>query len=335
MRCRGVAVDFRPVERPADAFQQSLSADEVRAVFAHVFRGDAEPTAVVELGAGLYNNVYRVTVTGQSAPLILRAAPPAERQFRSERHLMRNEFASQPWLAPIAQFMPQVVAADWTGSVIERDWMIQTYLDGVPAPDILSTYPRDTFPGYFRQMGAITRSVHDVRGDHFGPVAGPAYGSWSDALLASFDSIAFDLDTAGLDSADLQKVMAIASDARPTLDEITEPMLLTGDLWTINCLLASGAPEPTITGVLDFDRTWFGDPAADWTIRMAKAKQDERQAFWETYGQTSETPEARWRELVYEARHLGGIRLERLRLGKDDLVADSYPAMEAILNQLT
>ncbi|CAL9675435.1 hypothetical protein [Streptomyces sp. enrichment culture] len=38
------------------------------------------------------------------------------------------------------------------------------------------------------------------------------------------------------------------------LDEVTEPRLLTGDLWTVNCLLDRVAAEPVITGVLDFDR---------------------------------------------------------------------------------
>ena len=47
--------------------------------------------------------------------------------------------------------------------------------------------------------------------------------------------------------------------------------------------LDAEAAEPTITGVLDMDRTWWGDPTADWTIRMALAKQHERVAFWETY----------------------------------------------------
>ncbi|GBQ03574.1 hypothetical protein SSP531S_50490 [Streptomyces spongiicola] len=52
--------------------------------------------------------------------MILRVAPPEGRRFRSERHLMRNEFAGLPWLAVIA---PRVLAADWSHEVIGRDWM--------------------------------------------------------------------------------------------------------------------------------------------------------------------------------------------------------------------
>ncbi|MGV2917615.1 aspartyl/asparaginyl beta-hydroxylase domain-containing protein [Streptomyces alfalfae] len=187
---------------------------------------------------------------------------PEPRQYCSEHQLMRNEYASLPWLAVIAPLMPQVLAADWSHEVIGRDWMIQTHLDGIPAPEHLGTYPRTAWPVFFRQLGAVTRSVHDVRGPHFRPVGAPGYGTWSEAVITSLEEIAADLDGAGLDATDVRKVAAVAAHDRALLDEVTEPRLLTGDLWTVNALMDPAAPEPVITGVLDFDRTWFGDLGA-------------------------------------------------------------------------
>ncbi|MFF0579813.1 phosphotransferase family protein [Streptosporangium saharense] len=327
-------MDFQPVERAAEAFQQSLTAEEIGKVCRRAFGDAATPVSAVELGTGMYNSVYRVALSGRDRPVILRVAPPEARQFRSERHLMRNEFASLPWLAVIAPLMPQVLAADWSHEVIDRDWMIQTHLDGIPAPEHLGTYPRTAWPTFFRQMGAVTRSVHDVCGPRFGPVNGPEYGTWSEAVIASLEEIATDLDGTGLDAADVWKVAAAAAHNRAVFDEVTEPRLLTGDLWTVNILLDPGAPEPVITGVVDFDRTWFGDPAADWTIRMATAKVDERIAFWEPYGPLDRSPAAVWRGRVYEARHLGAIRLERHRLAKSEAVRESYGAMAEVLADL-
>ncbi|WP_172388010.1 phosphotransferase family protein [Streptomyces sp. MNP-20] len=328
-------MDFRPVVRAAGAFQQSPSAEEIEAVCRRAFGGDTPPVSATELGAGMYNNVYRVELTGHQRPVILRVAPEDGRQFRSEQHLMRNEFASLPWLAVISPLMPQVIAADWSHEVIGRDWMIQTHLDGVPAPEHLGTYPRTAWPIFFRQLGAIARSVHAVRGPHFGPVAGPGYATWSEAVIASLDQIAADLDSVGLDSADVRKVSAVAAHDHAVLDEVTEPQLLTGDLWTVNCLLDPEAEQPLITGVLDFDRTEFGAVEADWTIRMARAKRDEREAFWESYGSLDRSPEAEWRALIHEARHLGAIRLERQRLEKPDAVLESYEAMSEVLAGLS
>ncbi|MEU3184691.1 aminoglycoside phosphotransferase family protein [Streptomyces sp. NPDC006923] len=328
-------MDFQPIQRASEAFQQSLTAQEIAEICRRAFGPAAVPASGIELGTGMYNNVYRVTLAGRAEPVVLRVAPEESRQFRSEWHLMRNEYASQPWLTVIAPLMPRVLAADWSHKVISRDWMIQTCLDGVPAPEQLGAYPRTAWPAFFRQMGAIARSVHDVRGPHFGPVGVPGHGMWSEAVLTSLEEIAADLDGAGLDGGDVRKVAAVASRGRAALDEVTEPRLLTGDLWTVNALLDPNAPEPVITGVLDFDRAWFGDPAADWTIRMATAKKDERSAFWESYGALVRSPAAVWRARIYEARHLGAIRLERHRLAKADAVRESYDTMAGLLAGLT
>jgi hypothetical protein len=80
--------------------------------------------------------------------------------------------------------------------------MIQTQLDGVPAPEHLGTYLRTVWRTFFRQMGTIARSVHDVRGPHFGPVNGPGHRTWSEAVIASLEEIAAELDGVGLDAAD-------------------------------------------------------------------------------------------------------------------------------------
>lgn len=324
-------MDFRPITRTPGAFQCSVSAGEIQAMSERVFGSASRVVAAEELGGGMYNSTYRLTVEGQEHRVVLRVAPEPARQFRSEQRLMRNEYASVPWLAPIASLMPKVIAADWSHELVGRDWMIQSYLGGVPAPERLGDYPRTAWPTFFRQLGAITRSVHDVHGPHFGPVNGPAYAMWSEAVIASLEEIAADLDGAGLDSDDMRKVAAVASHGRAALDEVTEPSLLTGDLWTVNAMMDPAAPEPLITGVLDFDRCLWGDAAADWTIRMATAKADERTAFWESYGMLDRSPAAAWRARVYEARHLGAIRLERHRLGKADAVRESYDTLAGVL----
>jgi hypothetical protein len=66
----------------------------------------------------------------------------------------------------------------------------------------------------------------------FGPAAGPSFATWSEAVIASLHDTAADLDDAGLDATDVREVTAAAARHRSVLDEITEPRLLHGDLWT-------------------------------------------------------------------------------------------------------
>jgi aminoglycoside phosphotransferase (APT) family kinase protein len=318
--------------------RQSLTTAQIDAVCRRAFGPATAVRSAVELGMGSYNNTYKVTVAGQDQPVVLRAAPPEERQFGSERHFMRIEYATLPWLTVIAPLLPRVIAVDWTHEVIDRDWMIQTLLDGVPAPDGLAAYPRESWGPFFRQLGAITKAVHSVRGPHFGPITGPGYATWSDALIASMQDITPDLESVGLDATDLHRVMAIADLRRALLDEIAEPRLIPGDLWTANLMLAEGTPEPTICGVMDLDRGIWGDPAADWTIYVAMSKSGtEREAFWEPdgYGNKPDTsPAAVWRSRIYQARHLGAVRLESYRTGNAESVAETYESLTALLATL-
>ncbi|MFB6563443.1 hypothetical protein ACFCYH_31905 [Streptomyces sp. NPDC056400] len=64
---------------------------------------------------------------------------------------MRNEYASVPWLAPIADLMPKVLAR---GSHPHGDW--QGLDDPVlparcPARQKLDSFPKDTHGLFFRQ----------------------------------------------------------------------------------------------------------------------------------------------------------------------------------------
>ncbi|WP_307820634.1 aminoglycoside phosphotransferase family protein [Streptomyces sp. BRB081] len=309
-----------------------MTADDIKTICRRAFGPDTKVAAAAELGTGMYNSTYRVTVAGREQAVIVRIAPEPQRQFTSERALIRNEYASLPYLAALAPLLPRVLAADFTHEIVGRDYMVQSFLDGVPATEHLRTYPRSVWPVYYRQLGEIARRVHDVPGPAFGPITGLAYGTWSEAVVASLQAIATDLEGIGLDASDVRKVITAAHRHEAVLDEITEPRMLAGDLWLPNTQLDHQASEPLITGAYDFDRTFWGDPAADWTIRMVAAKSDERTAFWETYGSLEQSEGAAWRRKIYEARHLGAIRLERHRLGNHGGVEDSYRAMAQVLS---
>lgn len=250
-------MEFRPIERSGDPFQQSVTPDQVEAMCRRVFGPAVRVVSTVELGNGMYNNTYRVDV-GEDRLVILRVAPEPARQYRIERELMRNEYASVPFLAPIAPMIPRTIAADFTHEIIGRDYLFQTLLDGVPAAEGIGQYPPRSVGVVFRQMGQIARSIHAVRGERFGPVTGPGFDTWGEAVIAYFADLVADLDDVGLDSTDVREAADAAEKHRAVLDEVTEPRLLHGDLWTVNVMMQPGAAEPTISGVFDNDRTSWG-----------------------------------------------------------------------------
>ncbi|MFI9629906.1 phosphotransferase family protein [Streptomyces sp. NPDC052042] len=327
-------MDYEPIDRKPGEFQQPLTATEIAAVTRAAFGEGTAVRSAAELAGGYYNNTYRIDLGGDR-PVVLRVAPKPGRQAKADPEMMRNEHASVPHLAPVADLLPRTLTIDFTHQVIGRDYMFQTFLAGVPAAKVLATYPEPVRDAFFRQLGDITRTVHSVRGPGFGRVAGPVHERWSDALFTWFDRAAADLTDAGLDAGDVTRLVEVADRDRAVLDEIAEPRLLHGDLWVGNTMLAEGAPQPLITGVFDCDRTWWGDPEADWPIYLALRKPGtERDAFWESYGQVGRTESARWRALVYEAKHATALLLEFHRFGMDGELAKTYGEIRDLTTRL-
>jgi len=279
-----------------------------------------EPAGVrsaVELGWGSYNTALRVGLADGST-VVLRIAPRPGRQMRSERHWLRSEYAAAAWLTGLGPLVPRVLGADFTHQVIGRDYLVQSFLPGVPAPDGLPAYDRELWPGFFGQIGAITRQVHDVAGDSWGPLAAPIHRRWSEAMLQLLTDSQADLARWPLPAADVARLCGVIERHRDRLDDSAGgPRLLHGDLWTVNILLDPDAAEPTITGVVDSDRAWWGDPLADWAICRAgsRAVPAESEAFWAAYGGRPAGRDVEWRLELYRARHLVADLVESARGG--------------------
>jgi aminoglycoside phosphotransferase (APT) family kinase protein len=328
-------VDFRPVTRPAGSYQEPVTAAEVVAMCRRILGGQLEVRSAVELGWGSYNSTFQVGLAGADA-VVLRVAPRPSAQLRSERHWLRSEYTAAAWLVALGDLVPRVLGADFTHQLIGRDYMVQTQLAGVPAPELMPGYPRELWPGFFGQLGALTRTVHEVTGETWGPAAAPLFGSWSEALHASLAERAADLASMSAPSRDVAGLAAVVDRSRADLDAVARPALLHGDLWTSNILLDPAAAEPVVVGVLDSERAWWGDPLADWSLFRADTRPvtAERQAFWTAYGGRPASAEQEWRQLVYRGWQLAAERVEAARHGMADTVARTARDLAKVLSNL-
>ncbi|MGI8881625.1 MAG: phosphotransferase family protein [Jatrophihabitans sp.] len=310
-------MQLQSVERAPGAFQQGVAADDIEAMCRRAFGNNVQVVRAVEIGVGTYNSTYRVDIEGRAA-VILRVAPRRASSDDVSQDGMRNEHAAAPNFASLDPLIPRTLAVDFTHQIVERDYLIQTALVGVSAADGLAAYPRESWHSYYRQLGSITRAIHAVRGPSFGPVAGPQHDRWSAELRVQFGELAAEVAAADLDQDGVQRVLACVDVHRGLLDEVTEPRLLHGDLWSLNILIDPNAAEPTITGVLDCDRASWGDPLADWTIHKIRQRpSSEADPFWESYDRPADTDAAVLRKQFYQARHLIGSRLDIHRRGMD------------------
>jgi aminoglycoside phosphotransferase (APT) family kinase protein len=328
-------VQYIPIERAADAFQQLVEQSHLIAMCQRAFGEEVHIESVKELAGGLYNTTYLVRIVGMPL-VILRVSPHPKRQLRMDKNLMRNEYASLPFLAPIAPLLPRILMADFTHQILERDYMFQSFMEGEQWAQVMHTFTAAENRNLFRQLGSITRRIHAVQGRHFGrSVIDAHFSSWSLAVMDGLTDMIRDLEEVQLDASDVRTLLGIAQANSSLLDEITRPQLLYGDLWTVNILVKRSEEGPNIVAVLDSDGTSWGDPMADWTIFLLHRNAGtEADAFWETYGQPEKNLASQFRMLIYQGRYIGGARLEHHRLHHHEDVKRSYRDMQTIIEKL-
>ena len=329
-------MEYIPIERASDAFQQPVSLDSITAMCRRAFGSRVHIKSVQELGGGGFNNVYVITLRGNKR-VVLRVSPRQDTRISSfEQRLMHNEQHMKPYFAPIAHLMPKTLLVDFTHQIIDRDYLFQTFMEGEQWANIQDQLTEDDKHVLWGQLGAITRQIHSVKGSTFDTSCSSSQpSSWSDIVFGRLKQCIKDVETYNLNTTSIRNILEIAQTRKALLDAITQPYLLHGDLWTVNILLKRSKSGPRIVAVLDSDRGSWGDPMADWTIFLLHwHKPKGAEAFWEHYGQAEEGLAPDFRQLVYQGIHIGNAVVEGQRLGFKDTLERGYKDIKHILAQL-
>jgi aminoglycoside phosphotransferase (APT) family kinase protein len=303
-------VEFLPPDQLPESMLPLPTADQILAICQRAFGASVHVASARQLGGGTVNTSFLITLDDRQ--VILRIAPPETADLAcDEPWLLRREQHIQPFFAALAPIVPRTILADFTHQLIDRDYVFQTYLVGDRWDTLADQFTPDEELRLWEQFGRITKTIHSTVGTTFGgPHPAPEFPAWSQAILARLEHAAQAMIDQQLDVTDLRTVLAIAQRQTARLDAIGQPRLLHGDLWLFNILVRRAADGPTITGILDAERAWWGDPWADWTMFvLAKAAAPETQhyhaRFWQAYEPPEQTPDVAFRQAVYEAMHIG------------------------------
>jgi aminoglycoside phosphotransferase (APT) family kinase protein len=328
-------MDFRPIPRAADTFQQPVSAETIRAIISHTFGTNVQSDLVREFGSGLFNNTYYLRLN-DGGEFVLRIAPTKDTPIAThERNLLRREQRLEPHFLAAGDWFPRTIASDFSHNIVERDWVVQTFLQGELWDEVKGELNSAENTSLWGQMADIANAIHAQPGTGFDfPGATRQYDRWSDAVLGVIAMMRDDMARMALDRPLSQQFAKLVAAGSHWLDEIQQPYLLHGDLWEKNVLIdRSGAP-PRITGLLDAERGMWGDPRAEWVILFW----DLPDTFWNNYqrGRYGDSPGQRFRQLCYRGWFQIQVVLEAPRFNHDDngyweSLKDTITEMEALL----
>lgn len=307
-------MEYTSIPRDDGSFQKPLTAEQLKAMCVKGLGWDHRVVSIRELASGMFNNTYWVTLPDRK--VILRVGPaPEVKVFSNELELLRREQSVEPFFAPVAAILPKTLFSDFTRKIVNRDFVFQTFIEGELWDGVKDTLPHPDHDSLWKQLGAIAKKIHGVRGTTFGfPAPRPAFDHWSDAVIGIAGDMIDDIRILKIDPTGTDEFLEMLDAGRDILDEIRVPHLVHGDLWPKNVLLERLADEVKITGLLDAERAFWGDPMAEWIFHDGTCAP----AFWETYGKRPEDPGSRFRDMAYTGLYAVQLFLEAWRFKLDD-----------------
>ncbi|MER5788339.1 aminoglycoside phosphotransferase family protein [Streptomyces sp. NPDC001980] len=221
-----------------------------------------------ELTDGWFNTAYRVRFDDGRAAVVKLAPPPDAPVLRYERGIMATEALVYRRLADLPDLAAGAVP---TPELLYRgdDFLAVSVLPGTPWDKAAEHLAATTASALRRELGAITARLHTLTSEdgRFGypaPEAELSAPDWRTAFTAMVDALLADAAHWGADlGVPAAGIRTLVAEGGPVLDQVTEPRLVHFDLWPGNIFVDDRADAPRITGLIDHERAFWGDPAAE------------------------------------------------------------------------
>jgi aminoglycoside phosphotransferase (APT) family kinase protein len=274
---------------------------------------------------GKFNTTW--FVEGAGRPLVIRVAPPDIREqnlFYEHRMMLQEPGIHSAIRTASAAPVPEIVAADFSRKLLDRDFLIMERMAGIPLSESAGL-GRQGFDSLLAETGQALRRVHELHAGRYGYIGehapAPSGADWTEAFVVMWEFLLKDIEACGGYSAPEAAGMRRLLDAH--LDKFTrrEPSsLLHMDVWAQNILTGPGG---TLNALLDWDRALWGDVEIEFAVLDYCGISEP--AFWEGYGAQRENDSAaKIRQVFYLLYELQKyIFIRRVRGGNPSL-ADNY-----------
>ncbi|KAF4410836.1 phosphotransferase family protein [Streptomyces lycii] len=196
---------------------------------------------------------------------VLKVAPdPDAPALAYEQGIMRTEALFHREAAAAHLPVPKVLHADFGRETTGSDLLL---LSELPGADWHTLRERIGGPDRERlrtELGGLVARLHRITGPGFGYPQGEPAPDWPTAFTAMVEAVLTDADRYGAElPVSAERVRAAVRDSADVLAAVRTPALVHFDLWDGNILIDPAPPRPRISGLIDGERAFWGDPLAD------------------------------------------------------------------------
>jgi aminoglycoside phosphotransferase (APT) family kinase protein len=291
-----------------------------------------------QVTGGTVNTAFRID-QGSDGPFVLRISPSdAEAEAGPSwltSHGLRREQTTIGLLAEIAPLLPRTVYFDESRGHIDRDWVLQTWVRGDTWRDLRTSLTESEDLDLWRELGRITRQIHAIVGQEFGPPEdGLGYATWSDLIRWDVSGFVVDAHRYGVDLEPFEQLQSLVDRVVPVLNEVTEARLVHSDLNQQHVFVArDSGGQPRITGLIDFEFARFADPYSESVFidgALLPSNDGRDVALCEGYECDSPTNQDLLRKNIYTMIAIGWTVMDLARKGQPKQISAMLGRMQDV-----
>jgi aminoglycoside phosphotransferase (APT) family kinase protein len=215
-----------------------------------------------EFTEGFYNAAYYLELKGGGRFVLKVAPPPTVRVLRYEKDIMRTEVEVMRLVKNLTDIpVPEIRAHDPTHEMIESDYFIMDFIDGVPLNKVRGSLSAEDCRDIDFSTGRFLRQMNAITGEEFGYFSQPEMRSknWHETFDRMLKNALEDGRDAGVVlPVDYGTLYTLLESSFNALDEIRTPCLVHWDLWDGNIFVNPETRQ--ITGLIDFERALWAEP---------------------------------------------------------------------------
>ncbi|SHL43596.1 phosphotransferase family protein [Actinacidiphila paucisporea] len=267
----------------------TVGAEAVDGLLARAGTAAERVASRTAMTGGSYNALYEVGLT-DGTRLVLKVPPPAgSPRLRYEAELLCGEALFYESAATVGVPAPRVVHAEWSEDAGAAPFLLMSHTPGVSWQEAGGSMAGGERDRLREELGGLVARLHTVRGPGFGYPAqrvAPLAERWAPAFEAMTDAVLADAAAFGswlpLPAGAIRSALAGGAAA---LAEVAEPALVHFDLWPGNILLDGAPGARAVSGLIDGERMFWGDPLADFaSLSLLSAPLEDDPAFLAGYG---------------------------------------------------
>lgn len=291
--------------------------------------------------SGSINTTFRV-LQGKEPPLFLRIAPSDAEVDAGPgwmtSHGLRQEQTAIRMMESLRDILPRTVHTDWSRTVIDRDWVVQTQVRGTVWTEVRHELTDRENLDLWRQLGTILRTMHAVRGAEFGPpVEGFGHARFSDLVRWDVTGLLVDAQRFDIDPDPFQRLTELVNHSAKILDEVEDPRLIHSDLHQHHVFVQrTSMSAMEITGLIDLEFARFSHPGAESvfvTYELEGDPEGSLAAFCEGYECYSPSHNDRVRLAIYALTSLGWTATDLHRVGERERIPEILHTMNERLDR--